>query len=174
MRPFGPEPVTSASGTPSSRANRRTPGLAWAMAPVDVCRCEALQRRALGPRRAPGPRAFCGAGAGGAAAAARRRPSPWPFPLVTAGAALPSSNASSVPALTLSPTLTFSSAITPATGAGTSIVALSLSRTSSESSFFTASPGLTSSSMTGMSLKSPMSGTFTSVAAKRLSSWCAR
>ena len=168
MRPFGPDPVTSASGTPSSRANRRTPGLAWAMAPVDASAEGAATAGAAAPQ-APGPAPSAGGRGRGGATAAGAAAFAWPFPLVTAGAALPSSNATSVPALTLSPTLTFSSAITPATGAGTSIVALSLSRTSSESSFFTASPGLTSNSMTGMFLKSPISGTFTSVAAKRLS-----
>ena len=57
----------------------------------------------------------------------------------------------------------------PEEGAGTSIVALSLSSVMSESSFFTASPGFTSTSMTGTSLKSPMSGTFTSIAANSTS-----
>ena len=40
----------------------------------------------------------------------------------------------------------------------------------SESSFFTVSPGFTSTSITGTSLKSPMSGTFTSMAANSFSS----
>ena len=40
----------------------------------------------------------------------------------------------------------------PATGEGTSIVALSDSSVTSESSFFTVSPGFTSTSITGMSL----------------------
>ena len=51
----------------------------------------------------------------------------------------------------------------PAAGAGTSIVALSDSSVTSESSAFTASPGLTKTSITGTSLKSPMSGTLTSI-----------
>ena len=50
----------------------------------------------------------------------------------------------------------------PAAGEGTSIVALSDSSEISESSGFTVSPGFTNTSMTGMSLKSPMSGTLTS------------
>ena len=145
----------------------------------------------MAPGDSDGAAATAGAGAGAAGAttagatapgAARRttagaaersrRVLAFPLPLVTAGAAplLPSSKATSVPALTLSPIFTFSSEMTPAAGAGTSSVALSLSRTSSESSFWTVSPALTSSWMTGMSLKSPMFGTFTSVAAKRLSS----
>ncbi len=71
-----------------------------------------------------------------------------------------------MPSLTLSPTLTRISRTVPDEGAGTSIVALSLSSVMSESSFLTASPGFTSTSITGTSLKSPMSGTFTSIAAK--------
>jgi len=53
----------------------------------------------------------------------------------------------------------------PAWVEGTSIVALSDSSVTSESSFLTASPGFTRTSMTGMSLKSPMSGTLISMAA---------
>src|SRR5262245_12950373 len=68
----------------------------------------------------------------------------------------------SVPSETLSPTFTFNSATVPDSGAGTSIVALSDSSVTSGSSAFTASPAFTSTSMTGTSLKSPMSGTRTS------------
>src|SRR5947207_548154 len=67
-----------------------------------------------------------------------------------------------VPSDTLSPIFTFISWTTPPSGAGTSIVALSDSSVISASSAFTVSPGLTWISMTGMSLKSPMSGTRTS------------
>ena len=63
-----------------------------------------------------------------------------------------------MPLDTLSPTLTFSSFTTPAPGDGISIVALSDSSVMSDCSFVTASPGLTSTSMTSTSLKSPMSG----------------
>jgi hypothetical protein len=70
--------------------------------------------------------------------------------------------ARTTPSATLSPTLTFNSVTTPDTGQGMSIVALSDSRVISESSALTSSPTLTSSSMIGTSLKSPMSGTFTS------------
>src|SRR5688572_7096951 len=62
---------------------------------------------------------------------------------------------------TLSPTFTFSCAILPASGEGISIVALSDSSVMSDCSLVTASPGLTSTSMTSTSLKSPMSGTLT-------------
>jgi hypothetical protein len=65
----------------------------------------------------------------------------------------------------LSPTLTLTSFTVPAAGEGTSIVALSDSSVSSGSSGFTLSPGLTSTSITGTSLKSPMSGTLISTSA---------
>ncbi len=68
-----------------------------------------------------------------------------------------------MPSLTVSPTLTSTSATAPAAGDGTSIVALSDSSVISGSSALTASPGLTCTSMTGTSSKSPMSGTLTSV-----------
>src|SRR5262245_44126138 len=94
--------------------------------------------------------AGCGAGSGAAA------------DLAAGAVAAPPSASSvriSVPSETLSPFLSLSSLITPACGAGTSIVALSDSSVMSGSSFFTLSPGLTSTSITGMFLKSPMSGT---------------
>ena len=69
-----------------------------------------------------------------------------------------------MPSLTVSPTLTSTSATAPAAGDGTSIVALSDSSVINGSSALTASPGLTCTSMTGTSSKSPMSGTLTSVA----------
>ena len=68
-----------------------------------------------------------------------------------------------MPSDTLSPTLTFNSFTTPAAGDGTSIVALSDSSETSGSSLLTASPGFTSTSITGTFLKSPMSGIFTSM-----------
>ena len=66
------------------------------------------------------------------------------------------------PSETLSPTLTLRSCTTPPSGAGTSIVALSDSSMISGSSGFTVSPGFTMISITGTSLKSPISGTRTS------------
>src|SRR5882672_1345909 len=88
-----------------------------------------------------GASAFCAGAADGALSSVRIR--------------LPSDN--------LSPGFIFSSLMTPAAGDGTSIVALSDSSVISESSFSTLSPGLTSTSITGMFLKSPMSGTLTSI-----------
>ncbi len=67
-----------------------------------------------------------------------------------------------MPSLTLSPSLTFISLTTPACDDGISIDALSDSTVTRLCSAFTVSPGLTSSSMISTSLKSPMSGTFTS------------
>src|SRR4026209_678076 len=62
---------------------------------------------------------------------------------------------------TLSPILILTSRTTPSEGDGISIVALSDSRVTSDCSLATASPGLTSTSMTATSLKSPISGTTT-------------
>ena len=68
-----------------------------------------------------------------------------------------------VPSLTSSPTLTNTSPTVPDAGAGTSRVALSDSNVSSGSSALTLSPVDTWTSMIGTALKSPMSGTRTSV-----------
>src|SRR5258707_11153652 len=68
-----------------------------------------------------------------------------------------------VPVEPLSPTLIRNSLITPASDDGISIVALSDSSVMREASLATRSPGFTRTSMTSMSLKSPMSGTFTSI-----------
>src|SRR5258706_2043892 len=68
-----------------------------------------------------------------------------------------------LPMETLSPTLTLISVTTPAWVEGTSMVALSLSSETRESSFLMVSPALTRISMTGISAKSPISGTLTSM-----------
>src|SRR5690606_23818301 len=67
------------------------------------------------------------------------------------------------PCETLSPSLTFISFTVPAAGEGTSIVALSDSSSMSGSSSAMVSPALTMTEMIGTSVKSPMSGTFTSI-----------
>ena len=67
--------------------------------------------------------------------------------------------ATTAPSETLSPTLSFTSCTVPPKGAGTSIVALSDSSVTSASSALTVSPAFTCTSITGTSLKSPMSGT---------------
>ena len=74
-------------------------------------------------------------------------------------AALPASSTSTTePCLTLSPSLTLISLTTPAWLDGISIEALSDSTVISDCSACTVSPGLTRSSMTETSSKSPMSG----------------
>src|SRR5512135_2989791 len=80
-----------------------------------------------------------------------------------ADVAAASRTSTSVPSETLSPTLTFTSFTVPATGAGTSMVALSDSRVRMESSAFTLSPGFTITSITGTSWKPPISGILTSI-----------
>src|SRR5512145_119428 len=83
---------------------------------------------------------------------------------VGAAAAAPdaSSTSSGDPCDTLSPSFTRISLTTPAADDGISIDALSRSTVISDWSFATVSPGFTSTSITSTSLKSPMSGTFTS------------
>ena len=73
---------------------------------------------------------------------------------VCASAAPPSeaSRTSADPSLTLSPTLTSTSATSPACGAGTSMAALSLSSVTMGSSGLMRSPGFTCTSMIGTSL----------------------
>ena len=99
------------------------------------------------------------AGAGGGGRRGRRRGA------AAAAAPSPASSSSSTPSETLSPSLTLISSTLPAAGEGTSIVALSDSSSTSGSSTATVSPGFTITLMTGTSLKSPMSGTFTSIVA---------
>ena len=67
------------------------------------------------------------------------------------------------PAETWSPTATRTAVMVPAMGAGMSSVALSDSRVISGSSGATASPAATCTSITGTSMKWPMSGTVTSM-----------
>ena len=83
------------------------------------------------------------------------------------GAADPpaSSFAITEPIETLSPTLTTIWVILPAAGDGTSMVALSLSSVTIGCSASTVSPAFTKISMTGTSLKSPISGMVTSIGA---------
>src|SRR5690554_3519932 len=71
---------------------------------------------------------------------------------------------------TLSPTLTRTSLRVPAKGAGTSMVALSLSSVISDCSCSMLSPGATSTSMTSTASKSPMSGTVISFTSAMTSS----
>src|ERR1700676_4305599 len=145
-RPFGPLPVTVARSTPNSRANLLIEGLA----------CTA-------PLGATGGAAACAA-AGACAAGG--------VALGVAAAALGAACATAsvavvsvrilAPFETLSPTFTSTDLTTPASGDGTPIDAFSDSSVTSGDSFCTVSPGFTKTSMTGTSVKSPMSGTVTS------------
>src|SRR6266704_1474954 len=149
MRPFGPAPVTAVRSTPSSRAVRRTLGPACTPAKsVPAATVSGGAGGAAGGRTATSG-SCCSTRDGGCTVA----PSPG------------STSASSAPSLTRSPTLTGISRITPATGAGTSIVALSDSSVTNGSSALMRSPGETWTSMIGTSEKSPMSGTLISIAA---------
>src|SRR5689334_2987248 len=181
MRDLGPEPLTLPSSTPSSRAKRRTEGLA--------CAC-AKAASSTGARLGGDAGAGAGAGVATAAAALACEGAACALAELTgaagelvagaaagglAGPAAPSLVSTvriGMPCDTLSPTLMRSSFTTPAKGAGTSMVALSLSNVTSESSALIASPAFTRTSMTGTSLKSPMSGTSTSLSAPNVISPC--
>src|ERR1700674_1137084 len=164
MRPFGPDPFTNPKLTPSSRAKRRTDGLAcaktWAVSSAAAV--------------AAGPGTVAGAAAGGGAAPSADGVAEPAGAAACAGCGEDACGAAAAavcrvrikaPSATLSPTFTFTSFTTPPAGAGTSIVALSDSSVTSGSSFATVSPALTSTSITGTSVKSPISGTFTSMTA---------
>ena len=158
MRPLRPVPLTSLKGTPSSRANLRTEGEAWGRPSDGVAvgtwagAATALATTAgVATAVATVDPATAGADADAGAAA---------------GAAtvltLPSRMANRSPILTLSPSWTLSSLMTPAALLGISIEALSDSTVIRLCSTLTASPALTMISITVTSLKSPMSGTRTS------------
>src|SRR5688500_16152344 len=153
MRPLRSLPLTWARSTPSSRATRRTAGLAYG----SLSGITAAASNGTGGVRGPAPSEaaasdLAGAGAGaadsfgadaGAGAAAG----------AGAGFAAPASAASisatTVPSAISSPTFTFTSLTTPSNGAGTSIVALSDSSVTRPWSRLTVSPGFTSTSITG-------------------------
>src|SRR5207249_11003882 len=153
-----PDPLIFDKSTPSSRAKTRTEGEACAFLKASLSIGAAAG--ALGAARwggSLGDGTACGARVGAGAAASARS-------CFAACASAASSMSKTVPSLTLSPSLTFISFTTPAEGDGTSMVALSDSSVTSGSSAFTVSPGFTKTSMIGTSLKSPMSGTLTSIA----------
>jgi hypothetical protein len=159
IRPLRPEPLTSASGTPSSRANLRTDGDAWGKPTVLppgawAGAATAATAAATGVGAAASDEATAAEAAGAAATATATATG-------AAAATVPSKMASRSPMLTVSPTLTLSSLSTPACEDGISIEALSDSTVISDCSTLMVSPGLTMTSMTATSLKSPMSGTCT-------------
>ena len=167
MRSLKPCPVTRPRSTPSSRANWRTEGPAWAREnPGSSMGARSLRYEVgtpsndLGVSLPPGVGGGAGwgeasgRGAGGAAAAA------------AAGAAACDPSAFTVasrsPVLTLPPLLAWTFSTTPLAVEGTSMAALSDSRVTSGVSSAMLSPGFTSTSMTATSLKLPRSGTRTS------------
>src|SRR2546430_2152590 len=163
MRALGPLPLTLERSIPSVRAKARTDG--DACAPRNASSSTGAAGLAVGAGSAAAAAADDGAAetaADGAAEGAATGASVF-APAAPPAAAVVSRVRMTLPSLTLSPTLTLRSLTVPALGAGTSMVALSDSSVTSESSAFTASPGLTKTSMTGTSLKSPMSGTLTSI-----------
>ncbi len=189
MRPSGPLPFTLPRSTPSSRAKRRTTGsrarwrtrasstgAAGAAAPA-LGACCARRRGAVGAAPAQARlaqaalRRRCSRwrGRGGAlgreAACARR----------ASAASADSSTSTSEPSETLSPTLTLIS-FTDAAARATALPSSPCrdSSVTSESSALTLSPGFTNTSMTGTSLKSPMSGTLTSMVRQMRFARCLR
>ena len=163
MRPLRPWPLTSSSGTPSSRANLRTEGDACGRPKVGApgaCAGATGAASLRGPSArgnpASGMDGFAALAMTGAAVAATEAA------LAVTGAAAdtaPSKMASKSPMLILSPTLTLISLSTPACEDGISIDALSDSTVISDCSTLMVSPGFTNTSMTATSLKSPMLGT---------------
>ena len=157
MRPLAPLPLTCVRSTPSSRANRRTAGLACGMS------WPSPSGRIRGPWAADASPAASAFGAGAASFAAAGAGSGAAACVAGAASALPATRSSQMasPSLSLSSTFTATLATVPAIGAGTSIVDFSDSSTISGWSASTVSPSLTNTSMTGTSVKSPMSGTRT-------------
>ena len=173
IRPLLPVPFTSSKGTPSSRANLRTEGDAWGsptVVPPGACagtspKAETEATAADAVAVAAGDAtagalatvaddggevagAACAEAAGAAAG--------------SLAASAPSKIANKSPMLILSPNLTFSSFNTPACEEGISIEALSDSTVIKDCSTLMVSPDFTNTSITATSLKSPISGTFTS------------
>ena len=181
MRPLTPVPLILPRSAPSSRANLRTDGLAYALEnAARRCAARARARGAAVSRARPAGAAAAarrwrrparrvrrgaalqaqalggGAAGGGRGAAARRRRAASPArPARAAGSA-------SLPT-PCRPVLSLTCAIRPAAGAGTSIAAFSVSMVISGVSFSICWPSLTSTSMTLTSLNPPMSGTSTSI-----------
>src|SRR6266853_692660 len=162
VRPFGPEPLTRMRSTPSSRANLRTEGLACGVVPgagADVLETGSIRPTAVAAGADAGTAASTGAGfalgASGDFGAG--------FAGATEAISVSSRTRMGLPCETLSPVLTRNSFTTPAAGDGISIVALSDSTVINDCSGCTASPGLTSTSVTSTFLKSPISGTKTSL-----------
>src|SRR5687768_17880049 len=156
MRPLSPLPVTRARSTPSSRAKRRSAGLACALRmsgsalPAGAA-IGAVMRTVESCTGALADAGSAGAGTAGFATGV--------------AAASPFTVATTSPAFTRPPRVTWSFVTVPAADDGTSIVALSVSSDTRGDSTATVSPSFTRTSMTSTSLNSPRSGTRTSIAA---------
>ena len=162
MRPFSPVPLMRFRSRPSSRASRRTAGPA--NTPEKSGRAgpaEALAGRGGRSRGATGEVSGASAASSSSFASAS---SSWSAEICPACPPA-SSFATSEPIDTLSPTLTTISVILPAAGDGTSMLALSDSSVTIGCSASTVSPAFTRTSMTGTSVKSPMSGIVMSIVA---------
>ena len=180
MRPRGPRPRTSASGTPNSRARRRTPGPAYTP----------LSRPARGGAAVPegaGAGGFAGSAGSAAACCAAEATSAggWGWggaasrggaacgdgepalsvSLSSAGSPASSSavatTATGAPSFSIAPSAASTATTVPATVEGISMDALSDSRTISPCSRATVSPGATRTSTTSAASDPPISGTTT-------------
>ena len=151
MRPFSPLPLTRVRSTPNSRAKCRMDGLACAF-PVG------LLGKLVGATIGVATGAVTGVVAAGFAASFTGAGVVGGLTSADVSVALVSIDKISVPSDILSPTLTLTFFTTPSNGAGTSIVALSVSKVSRDCSALTVSPAFTITSITGTSLESPMSG----------------
>ena len=172
MRSLSPLPLTCARSTPSSRASLRTDGLACALE-KPASSMDGSRAGTCAAGFAAG--ALAAAGAAGAACSgpcfcAAAGSSAWSAGTSeSAGVITTVSLTSSViwpmtsPLETLSPTPTVILSMTPFSGDGTSIDALSVSSVTSPSSRSTVSPLPTSTSITSTSAKSPRSGTVMSI-----------
>ena len=152
IRPLCPVPLTSVSGTPSSRANLRTEGEACGNFAGFGFVGDAGNAVAVGAETA-----------GVAGAATELEAANADAAGATAGIApTDSTSKTTEPSLTRSPIWTFISFTTPAWLLGISMLALSLSTVIRLCSTAMVSPTLTNNSITATSLKSPISGTRTS------------
>ena len=125
IRPPGPVPDTASMSTPISRARRRTAGVAGIGRALD-------RSPAAGAAGVAGCGGVAGCSGGGGCSGADAAPESGP-----AGGAAGSRLAIVSPTLMVSPAFTWIAATTPASGAGTSITALSVSNSSSGASFST-------------------------------------
>src|SRR5665213_2663813 len=165
MRDLGPVPVTSERSTPISRASFLTDGPACALAKpsslkIGAGRGLAGTDTATGTGAAAAVGGASGTAAGGSAGAAGAAAT---AAFGSGARASERTVTSRSPGDTLLDFATCTLSITPAAVEGTSIAAFSVSSVTNGASVSMTSPGLTSTSMTVTSLKSPMSGTRTSI-----------